>query len=161
MNLNAQYVKRAYVHKADRGLDEKILRYGIGGFYILGEDYIYFNVLRDDYKSDTSATAIEYVNRKAITLNLGVQYSVNPEYALKVDYRYRNSKYDDFARISSTLLGTEQRSDNFHQLELKLTHPIDKDIELYLSNQYSTNNSNYSLVEYHKNVTMFGISAEY
>ena len=150
LNLNAKYATRAYSKSIYEGMDDS--SYGIGAalYYLFDKNYAYTKV---DYGNFSSTQEIHnsYLDKSMFTLSLGLNYALSTWLVAKVDYRYRKGSYDE----------TTDRADNYKQIELKLSHYFADNYELFISDRYAKNSSNYLPAEYKKNIFMFGISANY
>jgi predicted porin len=73
-----------------------------------------------------------------------------------LDYTFKYGGYHDHVGLSTT-----KRDDNLHQLNLKLSYLFSKKSQIYLSDTYYRNISNYTPSEYTKNSLMLGLSYTY
>ncbi len=159
-NLNASYKKRNYVQAEDTYRDDSSLSGALGLVYLLAKNYIYFNASYESYTADTSAT-LSYLDKDIITLDLILNYTLTPALKTKVSYRYRDAQYSDYAITSATTLSSSKREDTYNKVGLSFVYSFSKNYEIYLSNDYIKNDSNYVLAQYSKNITMFGIHLKY
>ncbi len=158
LNLNVKYSNRDYGEANYKGMSDSSYGGGVGIYYLFSKNYLYATALYEDFSS-TEAIHYSYIDKSMLTFTTGINYELSSWLTGKLDYRFRQGSYDD----SSDLLhsSTEKRQDNYNQVELKLSHFFTKHYELYFSDRYGNNSSNYVPGEYTKNIAMFGLSANY
>lgn len=73
---------------------------------------------------------------------------------------YQKAEYRD--DIDTTkIISSDLREDDLYRINAKFDYPLYQDTELYLSDEYTTTNSNYMPAEYDKNTLLVGISMHY
>ncbi len=159
-NANASYKKRNYVQSEDTYRDDSSFGGGVGLVYLISKNYIYFNTSYESYTADTSAT-LSYLDKDVITLDLIFNYALTSALKTKLSYRYKDAQYSDYAITSATTLSSSKREDTYNKLGISFLYEFSKNYEIYLSNDYIKNDSNYVLAQYSKNITMFGIHLKY
>jgi len=159
LNLNAKYATRNYSKDVYEGMRDSSYGIGAGLYYQFDKNYAYAKV---DYTNFSSTQEIHnsYLDKSMFTLSLGVNYALSTWLVAEVDYRYRKGSYDETIAINNPTETTD-RADDYNQIELKLSHYFADNYELFISDRYAKNSSNYVPAEYKKNILMFGISANY
>ena len=153
LNVNAKYAQRSY-HQARRGMDDSSFGAGVGLYYLFDDNYAFLNTKYETFSS-SEANHYSYIDKDMITIKTGFNYNPIDWLTTKFNYRYRKGNYDD------TDGGSKKRDDNYHQVELKLSHYLSDGLELFISESYVKNFSNFAPAKYSKNIAMFGISANY
>jgi len=148
LNINARYTNRSYSEDKYKGMADSSYGGGAGVYYLFGKNFLYVNFLYEDF-SASETIHFRFIDKQTLTASTGVNYNITNWLVGRLDYRYRNGEYKD------------TRSDSYNQVELKFSHYFSDNYELYFSNRYVNNLSNYVPAEYTKNITMFGISANY
>jgi len=159
LNLNAKYATRAYPKARYKGMGDSSYGIGFGLYYLFDKNYAYAKVDYGDFSSKENIHNA-YIDKSMLTLSLGVNYALSTWLVARVDYRYRKGSYDDTINVSSAVESTS-RSDDYNQIELKLSHYFAGHYEVFISDRYVKNSSNYLPAEYTKNIFMFGLSANY
>ena len=156
LNVNVKYAKRSYDDKY-KGMGDTSYGIGAGFYYLFDKNYLYINGSYEKFSSDKSAH-YSYIDKDMLTFSLGVNYNLTDWLVSKLDYRYRKGLYDDGI---TKLVGSDEREDDYNQVELKLSHYFAKNFELFVSDRYAKNSSNYAPAKYNKNIAMFGLSVNY
>jgi len=159
LNINVRYTDRSYNEEKYTGMADSSFGGGLGLYYLFGKNFVYGNILYEEFSSSESIH-FSFIDKQMFTLSLGVNYNLASWLVSRLDYRYRNGSYDDSSDLRDPSI-TTSRSDDYNQVELKFSHYFANHYELYLSNRYVNNSSNYIPAKYTKNITMFGISANY
>ena len=154
INANLKYSKRSYKQDIHKGMNDTSYGIGSGLYYLLGKNFAYINLKYETFSSDETLHSL-YIDRDTVTASIGLNYNISDSIVSRIDYRYRLSSYDDLATL------TEKREDDYNQFELKLSYYLDEKLELYISDRYIKNNSNYTQSDYSKNIAMFGLSVNY
>jgi predicted porin len=154
LNVNAKYLKREYKPRIYKIMDDSSYGAGVGAYYLSGKDFVYLKLKYENFSADSIQSL--FVDKDLFTAVTGVNYNFADLLVSRLDYRYRKGLYDDNA-----LLKSEKREDDYHQFELKLSHYLNEKLELFASNRYVKNKSNNISTDYTKNITMFGLSANY
>jgi opacity protein-like surface antigen len=154
LNINTKYVQRNYKPSMYKIMDERSYAVGAGAYYLSGIDFTYFNFKYEKFSADDAQSL--FIDKDLLTFVLGVNYNISDILVTRLDYRYRLGLYDD-----EVVAKSEKREDSYNQIELKLSHFIDENMELYLSNRYAKNSSNNISTDYTKNISMFGLSVNY
>jgi len=159
LNLNAKYATRSYPKDRYKGMGDSSKGAGVGLYYLFNKNYAY---VKADYGDFSSKENIHnaYIDKSMLTLSIGVNYALSTWLVARVDYRYRKGSYDDTIDVNSAA-ETTSRSDDYNQIELKLSHYFAGNYEVFISDRYAKNSSNYLPAEYTKNIFMFGLSANY
>jgi len=159
LNLNAKYASRTYSKEIYKGMGDTSYGVGAGLYYLFDKNYAY---VMADYSKYSSSQTIHnaYIDKNMLTLSLGVNYTLNSWLVARLDYRYRKGSYDESIAVNNPIV-TTGRADDYNQIELKLSHYFADNYELFISDRYAKNSSNYVPAEYKKNILMFGISANY
>ena len=155
VNVNAKYSSRSYKQTIHKGMDDTSFGFGSGLYYLIGKDFAYINFKYENFSSDKTLHN-QYIDKNMITSSIGLNYNVNDFLVSRFDYRFRLGSYDDVVLDTN-----DKRKDNYNQFEVKLSHFLDEKQELYISNRYVKNSSNYADADYTKNIVMFGISVNY
>lgn len=159
LNLNAKYASRTYSEVQYTGMADSSYGAGAGLYYLFGKNFAYANIFWEEYSS-SETIHFSFLDKQMLTASFGVNYNVADWLVSRLDYRYRHGSYDDRSDLLD-LTDTTTRADDYNQVELKLSHFFAKNYELFLSDRYIKNSSNYVPAEYTKNIAMFGISANY
>lgn len=154
LNINAKYLTRNYRPNRYKIMDDSSYGGGLGAYYLSGKDFVYLKLKYENFSADDVQSL--YVDKDLYTVVTGVNYNFADLIVSRLDYRYRKGLYDDYA-----LLKSEKREDDYHQFELKFSHYLNEKLELFISNRYVKNKSNNISTDYTKNITMFGLSANY
>ena len=158
LNINVKYSTRNYGKDIYKGMSDSSYGIGTGVYYLFSKNYLYATALYEDFSS-TEVLHYSYIDKSMLTLTTGVNYELSSWLMGKLDYKFRQGSYDD---SSDLLYGSSQkRKDNYSQVELKLSYFFAKHYELFASDRYAQNSSNYVPAEYTKNIAMFGLSANY
>lgn len=159
LNLNTIFTKRTYTQDIDKTRDDTTLGVGFGLYYLFEKNLIYLHTKYENFSSMQSEYA-KFVNKDLITASMGVKYNVADLFVSTIDYRVRYGIYED--NIGSLANpDSSKRSDTYQQAEVKLAHNYTDSIELYISDRYAKNSSNYLPSEYNKNIVMLGLSLKY
>jgi len=153
INTNVKYAQRKYKQSEHKSMDDTSFGLGAELFYLMGKDFSYVNFLYESFSADNNGSS--YIDRDAITLSAGINHNFSKDIVTKFDYRYRKGLYDD------DVASGEKREDDYHQFEFKASHYLEEKLELYFSDRYVLNKSNYSESDYTKNIAMFGLSLNY
>ncbi len=159
VSLNLKYTQRGYLETVDEARDDTAVGGGFGFYYLFDQDFVYFNAKYEQYSADNS-TALKYIDKDMLTASMGLNYNIAPWLVGRVDYRFRQGSYDDNIGTQATP-NSDKRSDDYHQVEVKFSHYLKNNFELYISDRYAKNSSNYVPAEYSKNVVMFGFGLSY
>ena len=155
VNLNLRYAKRDYTDTVDEARNDSTMGVGFGLYYLFDKDFVYFNAKYEMYEADDSS-AVKFIDKDMMTASLGVNYNLTPWLVSRLDYRYRSGSYDDDIDTKA-----EARSDTYSQVEIKFSHYFMDNFEVYISDRYATNSSNYVPAEYSKNIVMLGLGMNY
>ncbi len=148
MNVQAKYSMKKYNEKIYTMMDDSSIGLGLGGYYLFDKNFTYFFIDYDTFSASKTAHS-SFINKDILALTLGIKYSFADWLSSKVEYRYKNISYE------------ENREDKYNSIELKLSHSFKDDFEVFLSNRYIQNFSDYIPAKYNKNIAIFGISATY
>ena len=159
LHFNVQYTQRSYSNSQDRGMDDSSYGIGTGIYYLFSKNFIYANITLENFSS-TDDIHYAYLDKDMLTASLGMSYHLNDWLVTRVDYRYRDGNYEDVSDLKDPTVTTKRR-DDYHQVEVKFSHFFAKQYELFVSDRYVNNSSNYAPAKYTKNIAMFGISANY
>jgi len=154
LNLNAKYAVKIYNDTFYKRMNDRSIGAGSGLYYLFDKNFAYMNLMYENFKA-TESLNFKYIGKTALTASLGVNYNIADIVTARFDYRYRKADYSDVIRSGS------KRSDDYNQVELKLSHYFAKNYELFLSDRYIKNTSNYVPAKYSKNIAMFGLSVNY
>jgi len=150
-NINARYSERSYFRETDKNRDDSITGMGLGLYWLFENNFAYINTNYDDYSARHSFS-LPFTNKETTRVSMGINYDVEAWFIARFDYRYRHAKYND----SIETVG-RRRSDDYHQVEFKMSRMLTDTMETSLLYSYSKNNSNYELAEYDKDIVMFGL----
>jgi len=159
LNLNAKYSIKNYQEPKYKGMDDESISGGLGFYYLFGKNFTYLNGAYETYSSRDDNPFV-FIDKDILTLSMGVNYHINDLFVTNVNYKYRAVKYDDMSD-QINLSDNSKRADDYNQVELKFSYYFKKYYSAYVSNRYIKNSSNYIPGEYKKNITMFGIRANY
>ena len=148
LNLNAAYKQRVYNDSQYKIMDDSCVSAGFGVYYLMDNNFVYINTKFETFSSDKAIHAL-YIDKNMLTLSLGVNYNISSWLLGRFDYRYRSASYDD------------SRDDDYHQTELKFSHLFKDRYELFISNRYIENSSDYVPANYTKNIAILGLSMSY
>ncbi len=159
LNINAKYSLKSYKEENYKGMDDSSYGVGLGAYYIFDKNYAY---IQSNYEKFSSEEELHYfyIDKKLVRASLGINYNMSDWLVTKLEYRYRNTDYDDSNDLKN-ISSTKEREDNYNQIELKLSHFIADNFEIFISNKYIKNSSNYLPARYSKNIALLGISANY
>lgn len=159
LNINARYSKRDYIESVDEARNDTAMGAGFGFYYLFDKNFIFCNVKYESYEADEESV-VKYVNKDMLTASIGINYNIASWLVSRLDFRFRTGSYDDDIS-SATQTSTAQRSDEYSQVELKFSHYFMDNFEVYISDRYATNSSNYVPAEYSKNIVMLGLGMNY
>jgi hypothetical protein len=154
-NLNVIYSENKYNDKKNKIKNDTTIAIEVGNYFLFQKDFVSVH-LKYEHHSDIKSISAKYVAAKFWTLKLGSKYSFTPKFTALLNYRFRYGQYKDVVGTTFT-----KRDDNFHQLDSKLLYEWSKSSSLFLSHTYTNNLSNFPLVEYDKNMMLFGIEFSY
>ncbi len=156
MNVSLKYRSKDYIDSAYKGMNDSSFGLSSGLYYLFDKNYAYVNLQYEEFSASESKHK-SYIDKNIITLTSGVNYNALDWLVTRLDYKYKTSDYKD-----SLLRDTsKKRADDYHQLELKLSHYFAENLEFFVSDRYIQNSSNYLPADYSKNIFMFGVSANY
>ena len=158
LNVNAKYATRSYDDKY-KGMGDSSYGVGSGVYYLFDANYLYSTGKYESFSSNETVH-FSYLDKKMLTFSLGVNYNLAQGLVSKLDYRYRKAFYNDGINPANAA-GSAKRDDDYNQVELKLSHYFADNFELFFSERYAKNSSNYIPAKYSKNITMFGVSVNY
>jgi len=159
LNLNAKYSSRTYNELEYKGMADSSYGASASLYYLFGKNFLYSTVEWESFTS-TEDIHFSYLDKEMLTLSLGLNYNISSWLVTRLDYRYRDGSYDDTSNLRDPSV-TSTRADKYNQVEVKFSHYFAKHYELFVSDRYVENSSNYVPAEYTKNIAMFGISANY
>lgn len=148
VNVATSYKKRVYNEAKYEIMNDSSLSVGFGLYYMMDRDFIYFNAKYESFSSSEDVHAL-YIDKDMITISLGANYNLNSWLVSRLDYRYRSASYSD------------QRDDDYHQAQVKFSHFFKDKYEIFVSDRYLTNSSNYVPANYTKNIAILGLSMSY
>jgi len=159
ISVNANYTLRTYSEAVYEGMGDTSLGGRLGHYYLFDKDYVYANIKFENF---TSSEKVHYafIDKQMMTFSLGTNLNLTQWLTLRADYRYRKGEYSDASDFRTANV-SEKRSDDYNQIELKFSHYFNGTMELYISNRYINNSSNYIPAQYSKNITMLGLSLNY
>jgi hypothetical protein len=155
LEFKARYSQNNYIRKEDKTKDDTTYGVQLGGYYLFDKNIAYLHT-RYEQRSAQHNEPSKYIDADYITASVGFNYQFNASFLSAMDYTFRYGQYNDKVGLSNTT-----RDDNYHQLHVKLSYLYDDDSELYLSETYLENRSNYMVSEYKKHSVMFGITYGY
>ncbi len=155
LNANARYTQRSYIEEIDERRNDTVVGGGLGLYWLFARDFAYFKVNLDSYSAEFSDSLL-FTNKDTMTASFGVNYHVLDWFITRFDYRYRSAEYDDAADADS-----DERSDDYHQAEFKVSRMFLDSLEGSLLYRYVRNDSNYALAEYDKSIFMLGLQYNY
>ncbi len=138
------YASRSYNSSSSLRDDTKI---GIefNGFYVFKQDLLFGRWSYLSYKADKSSF-VSFIDKDVYSLTLGYKHPLHYENITATAlYKWKKSSF-------------KSREDTQHKIDITLTKPFMKNIDLRVVNQYTTNNSNYAPAKYNKYILMFGVT---
>lgn len=156
LDMDIKYASRSYVKDKYKNMNDNSYGASAGFYYLFDKNFFYTKLRYEDFSS-TKNTYFSYIDRTQIGIATGVNYNLRDIMIARVDYKYRKSNYSDLLHP----LVTTKRADDYNQVALKLSHYFHKSYELFISDKYIKNSSNYVPAKYTKNIVMFGMSANY
>lgn len=158
LNINAKYSTREYLSVEDKNRNDTLVSGGFGFYYLLEKDFLYFNTKYENFQAEQKS--LKYIDKDMLTASIGINYNLTSWLVSKLDYRVRVGSYkDDIGTF--VVADSSKRSDLFQQVELRFSHYFMENMELYISDRYAINSSNYVPSEYSKNVVMLGLGINY
>ncbi len=155
LNVSVLYTKSNYNDHEDQGKDDNTVGFSVGGYYLFGEHFAYISAKYED-KDTRHNDPDKYIGAQFLTATFGVHYYFLPDLLGTLDYRFRYGRYDDKVGFTNTI-----RDDNLHLLDLKLSYKLSKITEIYISENYTQNLSNYVPSEYKRHNVLIGVSVKY
>lgn len=155
LNLSFLFAKNTYIHQEDKARDDESVGISFGGYFLFDDHFAYISAKYEN-KNASRDNPIKYTGASYITANIGLHYNFTQSILGVLDYRFRYGKYDDKVGLTNTI-----RDDNLHLLNLKLSYKLTEGSELYISENYTQNLSNYSPSEYRKHNLLFGVNINY
>jgi len=159
LSVDAKYSMRSYNSQEDKGMDDSSYGIGVGVYYLFGKNFAYADLHWEHFASSDTPHYF-YLDKDIYSLNIGANYHLTSWLVGRADYKYRYGDYEDRSDLRDRLV-TTTRVDNHNQIELKFSHFFAKNYELFFSDKYVDNSSNYIPASYTKNIAIFGISANY
>lgn len=158
VSVKSKLQKREF-NDANRARDDESISLGAGLYYRFNKNLAFVDV---DYEKFTARddTPDDFVNKKTLTILTGIRYNITPAMKASLSYKVRFGDYED---TLGTILNpsTETRNDTFHQLTLKVSYQMRSNLELFVENEYSNNDTNYIPAKYDKNVFMVGLGMKF
>lgn len=155
LNVSLLYSENNYIQSEDKIKDDKSWGFSTGGYFLFGQHFAYISAKYEN-KSAVYDEAPKYVGAEYITATFGVHYYLSTSLLATLDYRFRYGRYKDRVGFSNTI-----RDDNLHLLDLKLSYSFSKNGEVYISESYTQNLSNFVPSEYKRNSVLIGMSYKY
>jgi len=142
--IKLHYASRSYTSTSSLRDDTK-LGLEVNGFYTHNND-IFFTTLSYFNYSANKSSYLTFIDKDVYSASFGVKHPIIYEnITAKLLYKWKNTSFSS-------------REDTQHKIDLTLTKPILKNLNLSLTNQYTTNDSDYALAKYDKYVLMLGIT---
>jgi len=158
-SINISLSKRRYIDNNEAQRDDTTQGIGMALYYLFDGNYIYLNAKYETMDAD-DANPATFIDKSLLSATLGVNYNLSKKLTTNLNYRYKSTNYDD--TIGTTLVpSSEKREDDSNQISAKLSYTLSKKSELFFSETYTKNSSNYAPSEYNKNVLMLGVSVNY
>ena len=154
-NINAKYTKRSYMQETDKKRDDSVLGVGMGLYWLLDDNVVYVKADYNEYHAKYS-DPLPFVEKSAAGVAAGFIYQIDHKLKASGEYSYRHTSYDDTIPQSE-----DGRSDDYHKLGINLSRTILEDMEGSIAYNYTVNESNYYLAEYHKHVIMCNLNYKY
>lgn len=159
-NFSVNIAHRNYLEEIDNYKDGGHGGVSLGLYYMFGSDYAYIYFKNDEFHRDSYYNSMQrFLDKEIDTTAFGIKYTLNSNIVTNLDFKFRDIFYYDSA-YTITNPDYSNREDDYSQVQLKFSYNIKNNFELYVSDMYSKNKSNYLPAEYKKNVTMLGISVK-
>ena len=155
LNVSILYSESNYIQHEDLTKDDSTWGFSTGGYFLFGDHFAYISAKYEN-KSPQHAEPSKYIGAKFLTATFGLHYNITPSLLGTIDYRFRHARYDDKVGLTNTI-----RDDNLHLLDLKLSYKLSEMSEIYISESYTQNLSNYVPSEYKKHNILIGVSVNY
>ncbi len=155
LDISFLYSENNYFDSEDKIKNDTTYAIEYGGYYLFGKNNISSH-LRYEHHDAIHGFSFKYIGADFWTFKLGSQYYFNPLFLGTLNYRFRYGQYDDTVGTTITT-----RDDNFHQLDTKLIYLWSDKSNIYISNTYTENLSNYPAAVYKKNAVLFGFELNY
>ena len=155
LNISLLYSKNNYFDGIDKVKNDTTYTIESGGYYLFDKNYLSTH-FKYEHHSAINGFPSKYIGADFWTFKLGAQYYFHPEFLGILHYRFRYGQYDDVVGTTVTT-----RDDNFHQLDTRLVYKWSNTSNIYLSDTYTENLSNYPAAVYSKNALLFGLELNY
>ena len=155
LDFNLIYSQNKYIHTEDKIKDDTTYAIEIGNYFLSKRNYISTH-FKYEHHSAIHGFPSKYIGANFWTLKLGAKQTLSTKLLATIQYRFRYGQYDDVVGTTVTT-----RDDNFHQLDTKLSYQWSKKSNLFITNTYSENKSNYPAAVYTKNTIQAGIDFNY
>ncbi len=155
LDISLLYSENNYFDGVDKIKDDTTYAVESGIYYLSNKNYVSGH-LKYEHHTAINGFPSKYIGADFWTFKLGTKYYFNPLFLATMHYRFRYGQYDD---VVGTTITT--RDDNFHQLDTKLLYLLSEQSNLYISDTYTENHSNYPAAVYNKNTILFGIDYSY
>ncbi len=151
-NVTASYSMRRYIQSQDRLRDDDISRAESALIWIESKNMAYLRGRYENYMAQNSVP-IAFTNKTLYYAQVGGLYSFNNIVDLRLNYQYRYANFAPYTTI--------KRTDNNHDIKIKLEKDIYTHLQLSAQYRYMINNSNYYLAEYTKHEAILGLIYNY
>lgn len=156
LNLGLQYTKREYINTIDKGANDTMIDASIGVYRFFGDSFIYSQFDYGTNRADASTPSL-FTGYDFFHVFAGVNYNIKDyDMNLGTAYQYSRRDYDD--TIAPT---TDTRLDEFQQVNLYLKKEINSNWDVKIDYTYLNNSSNYTLIDYDKQISSIGLEYKY
>jgi len=155
IDVSVLYSQNNYISDDDQAKNDSTTGISAGGYFLFGDHFAYLSAKYENKKAQ-DADPTKYISAEFFTATLGVNYYFTPSLVGAVDYRFRYGRYGDAVGLSNTI-----RDDNLHLLDIKLSYLLSKKSQIFISENYAQNLSNYIPSEYKKNSIILGVSVNF
>jgi len=163
VRLHAIFSKGTFQDTAFSNRDSRTVGAKINYYYLYTKDLLFNAHIKYLSKKANNKSDAEFVDSDYLTLGVGMKYNIHKDFSLDLNYLHKISNYEDDIDDTKKALDPNLalRKDTFNQVSLRLNYKYSKKTKLYLENEYSTSNSNYTPATYNKNQVLFGISRHF
>ncbi len=155
LDVSLLYSQNDYISDEDQTKNDRTVGISAGGYFLFGDHFAYVSAKYENRKAQDKEPA-DYISAEFLTATLGANYYFTPSILGTLNYRFRYGRYGDAVGLTNTI-----RDDNLHLLDIKLSYFFSKKTQIFISENYAQNLSNYVPSEYKKNSIIFGVSVNY
>jgi len=161
LNVNGTYSKRSYIPKLEQMRDDSILALGAGGYWFIGQHYVYVKVKGEKYEAKDINSVLAgmkvFVNKQWFYGEVGGLYSIRSLFDIRGSMLYGVGNYDEIPLF----FGTLKRDDTMKELTLSFERDLMRSLRARVQLHYLDNASNYNQAIFTKHEILIGLIYSY